>query len=134
MAVSAEHFSRLDLPAARELLAPLGVVEQRPLYGGELLSIDGVALALWRDELLYLRAEGELRAALQARGLEPLAPFPGRTLRLHYYPLPAAWLADRAALRRELRALLDAARRRARQLPERPRHRARRVDKAPWQK
>lgn len=133
MAVSLEHFSHVDLDTVLDLLAPVGVVEQQARYGGRLLSVNDVPVALWRDSVLYLKADGGVRERLIAAGIEPLCPFPGRSLRLHYYPLPADWLGDPLALQRQVREAVEQVRALQRAVPQRRRFRARRVDKAPWQ-
>lgn len=54
-----------------DVLAPLGAISVRRMFGGAGLSCDGTFFALIIDDVLYLRTDEAGRAAFEAEGLEP---------------------------------------------------------------
>jgi DNA transformation protein len=56
-----------------ELLAPLGVVRARRMFGGYGLYLDDVFVALIADECLYLKADDVTRSAFERAGCQPFA-------------------------------------------------------------
>jgi DNA transformation protein len=56
-----------------ELLAPLGEVRPRRMFGGHGLYLDSLFIALIADERLYLKADAETRQAFQRAGCTPFA-------------------------------------------------------------
>jgi len=56
-----------------ELLAPLGAVRARRMFGGHGLYIDDVFVALISDERLYLKTDEASRAAFERAGCQPFA-------------------------------------------------------------
>ena len=56
-----------------ELLAPLGAVRARRMFGGHGLYIDDVFVALIADERLYLKTDAESRPAFERAGCRPFA-------------------------------------------------------------
>lgn len=52
-----------------ELLAPLGQVSARRMFGGHGLFLDGLMFAIVVDDTLWLKADGENRGAFEALGL-----------------------------------------------------------------
>lgn len=56
-----------------ELLAPLGMVRARRMFGGHGLYIDDVFVALIADERLYMKTDDTSRAAFERAGCEPFA-------------------------------------------------------------
>ncbi|HEY6512615.1 MAG TPA: TfoX/Sxy family protein [Burkholderiaceae bacterium] len=56
-----------------ELLAPLGAVHARRMFGGYGLYVDEVFVALIADERLYMKADDVSRAAFERAGCEPFA-------------------------------------------------------------
>jgi len=54
-----------------ELLAPLGAVRARRMFGGHGLYLDDVFVALIADERLYLKTDEGSRAAFERAGCEP---------------------------------------------------------------
>jgi DNA transformation protein len=56
-----------------ELLAPLGVVRARRMFGGHGLYIDDVFVALIADERLYMKTDAESRPAFERAGCQPFA-------------------------------------------------------------
>jgi DNA transformation protein len=106
MAVSADFLGHLD-----ELLADLGRLQVKKMFGGASLSVDGVAFALVFGETLYLKVDDDNRAAFEAQGC---APFEytfkdGRTGTLGYWTLPEQALDDSDEAVRWARLGLEAA-------------------------
>ena len=56
-----------------ELLAPLGTVRARRMFGGHGLYIDDVFVALIADERLYMKTDDAARPAFERAGCEPFA-------------------------------------------------------------
>jgi DNA transformation protein and related proteins len=56
-----------------ELLAPLGPVRSRRMFGGHGLYLDTLFIALIADERLYLKADGATRPAFERAGCTPFA-------------------------------------------------------------
>jgi DNA transformation protein len=56
-----------------ELLAPVGTVRARRMFGGHGLYIDDVFVALIADERLYMKTDDTSRAAFERAGCEPFA-------------------------------------------------------------
>lgn len=56
-----------------ELLAPLGAVRPRRMFGGHGLYLDSLFIALIADERLYLKADAETRQAFERAGCAPFA-------------------------------------------------------------
>ncbi len=117
------------MPASRdyvdhilELLAPLGDVKARAMFGGWGLSLDGMTFALIADDTLYLKADDGNRARFVAEGLSPFVPFPDKPDQtMSYYPPPDAAFDDEGELIAWARLGLDAALRAAAR--KRPRRR-----------
>lgn len=81
-----------------EMMAPLGDVRARRMFGGYGLSIDGLTFALVADETLYFKADDVNRGSFAALGLEPFRPMPDKPTTLSYYPPPDSALDDREEL------------------------------------
>jgi DNA transformation protein and related proteins len=56
-----------------ELLAPLGTVRARRMFGGHGLYIDDVFVALIADERLYMKTDAAVRPTFERAGCEPFA-------------------------------------------------------------
>jgi DNA transformation protein len=54
-----------------ELLAPLGSVRAKRMFGGHGLYVDDLFIAIVADEQLYLKADVVARAAFEAAGCHP---------------------------------------------------------------
>ncbi len=81
-----------------EMMAPLGDVRARRMFGGYGLSIDGLTFALVADEILYFKADDVNRESFAELGLEPFRPMPDKPTTLSYYPPPDSALDDRDEL------------------------------------
>lgn len=92
-----------------ERLEPLGPLRTRAMFGGHGLWLDdvvgeerggrgkGLFFALFADDVLYLKADDEIRGFYTGQGLEPFRPFDGDTV-MDYYPVPDEVLEDPEAL------------------------------------
>jgi len=56
-----------------ELLAPLGAMRARRMFGGHGLYLDSLFIALITDDRLYLKADATSRAAFERAGCVPFA-------------------------------------------------------------
>lgn len=81
-----------------EMMASLGDVRVRRMFGGYGLSIDGLTFALVADETLYLKVDEVNRGSFAALGLVPFRPMPDKPVTLSYYPPPEQALDDRDEL------------------------------------
>jgi DNA transformation protein len=106
MAVSPEFLAHLE-----ELLAGLGRLRVKKMFGGASLSVDDAAFALVFGETLYLKVDDDNRAAFDAEGSAPFtyAMKDGRTGILHYWSLPERALDDPDEAVRWARLGLEAA-------------------------
>ena len=91
MAVSAECLDHLT-----ELLAGLGPLTVKKMFGGASLQVDGAAFALVFGETLYIKVDDDNRAAFEAAGSGPFVygMKDGRTQALGYWSLPETALDD----------------------------------------
>ncbi len=112
-----------------ELLAPLGAVRARRMFGGHGLYLDGLFIAILADETLYLKADAEEQAAFAAAGCQPFT----YTARGDQRIVMAYWSAPEEAMdspagmapwaRRALASALRAAASKARPAQRKPRAR-----------
>ena len=56
-----------------ELLAALGAVTAKRMFGGFGLYLDGLMFALIADDVLYVKADAANRAAFEARAMPPFS-------------------------------------------------------------
>ena len=59
-----------------DLLAPLGPVTARRMFGGFGIYLDGVMFALIADDILYLKVDDRTRPDYEAAGSAPFRPRP----------------------------------------------------------
>ncbi|MBP6338825.1 MAG: TfoX/Sxy family protein [Vitreoscilla sp.] len=73
-----------------ELLAPLGPVRIKRMFGGHGLYVDEIFIALVAGETLYLKVDGDTRAQFEAAGCRLFEyTFPGgMTGHLNYFSAP----------------------------------------------
>lgn len=82
-----------------ELLAPLGPVYARRMFGAHGVFIDGLMFAIIDGQTLYLKSDPATRAEFEARGLGPFRyRRGGREVSLSYFEAPAEALDDAEAL------------------------------------
>ncbi|WP_119679044.1 TfoX/Sxy family protein [Indioceanicola profundi] len=93
-----------------ELLAPLGEVKARAMFGGYGLSLDGLTFALVADDVLYFKVDEANRPAYTALGLKPFVPFPDKPDQtMGYHPPPETVFDDTDELLSWARPALEAA-------------------------
>ncbi|HET9821647.1 MAG TPA: TfoX/Sxy family protein [Burkholderiaceae bacterium] len=94
----------------RELLAPLGAVRARRMFGGHGLYIDDLFVALIAFDRLYLKVDDATRADFEAAGGEPFAyEAAGRRVSLGYYTVPAEAMESPALMQPWARRAMSAA-------------------------
>ncbi|CAO3422218.1 TfoX/Sxy family protein [Azospirillum doebereinerae] len=92
-----------------EMLATLGDVRARRMFGGYGILCDGLTFALVSDDTLYFKVDDANRAAYEALGLEPFRPFADKPTALSYRPPPDSALDDPRELLDWARPALEAA-------------------------
>ncbi|MEJ8836800.1 TfoX/Sxy family protein [Ramlibacter sp. AN1133] len=102
-----------------ELLAPLGEVRCRRMFGGWGLYVDDVFVAIIAGETLYLKVDEETRASFQAAGCSPFEyTARGRRQALGFLTVPPEAMDSPRLMQPWARLALDAAlRARARTAP-----------------
>jgi DNA transformation protein len=93
-----------------ELLAPLGSVSARRMFGGFGIYRDGLMVALVANDVLYLKADTESRGEFEAVGSEPFS-YTARRKRvmLSYWRAPEEALESRATMQEWARSAHAAA-------------------------
>ena len=95
-----------------DLLAPLGPVRAKRMFGGGGLYLDGTMFAIVADDVLYLKADDGNRGDFEARGLPPFRySRGGREFALSYHEAPPDLLDDADDLAAWARKAWEAARR-----------------------
>lgn len=112
MPVSPEYLDYL-----LDLLAPLGPVGAKRMFGGAGLFLEGVMFALVVDDVLYLKADEQTRGAFEDRGLGPFTytkKSRKEPVRLSYFEAPPDVIEDSDGLCAWGRDAWEAAKRTAR--------------------
>lgn len=109
-----------------ELLAPLGVVRARRMFGGHGLYCDELFFALIAGDRLYLKVDDESRPAFVAAGCEPFVyDAKGKAMTMGYWTVPADAMESPALMQPwAQRAVAAALRARAAKRPAKPRKRS----------
>lgn len=97
-----------------DLLAPLGPVRARPMFGGGGLYLADTMFAIVADDVLYLKADDGNRGDFEARGMDPFTyRRDGRKdpIAMSYWETPAEVLEDGDELCRWAQRAWEAARR-----------------------
>lgn len=106
--------SRATVDHVLELLAPLGEVRARAMFGGWGLSLDGLTFALVADDVLYLKVDAATLPAYAGLGLGRFVPFPDQPDKaMNYCPPPDTAFDDPEELLAWARPALEVARRAA---------------------
>jgi DNA transformation protein and related proteins len=92
-----------------ELLAPLGTVRSKRMFGGWCIYVDEVPTALVAYDTLWLKVDDGNRADYQAAGAAPFRPFPDKDMVMSYWQVPESIMDDRRSLVDWGRRALDAA-------------------------
>lgn len=95
-----------------DLLADLGPVHARAMFGGYGIYCGGIMFGLVADDMLYLKVDDGNRDAYEARGLPPFVyDKQGKKMAMSYYQPPEEAFDDAGELCRWAEAALAAAHR-----------------------
>ena len=96
-----------------ELLAPLGPVAIKRMFGGGGVFLDGLMFGLVIEDVLYLKADDGNRPAFEAEGLAPFSydKKSGRTTVMSYWRAPDRLLDEPDEMVAWARAAIAAAQR-----------------------
>lgn len=102
------------LEMLRDLMAPVGVITIRRMFGGASLYADGVLFAIVDDDALYLKGDAAIAQRYEAEGL-PKFTYEGKTgpVAMSYWRAPERLLDDADEMCDWARAAMAAARRTA---------------------
>lgn len=93
-----------------ELLAPLGAIRARRMFGGHGLYCDELFFALIAADRLYLKADAQSQPAFAAAGCEPFVyEARGRSTATSYWTVPAEAMESPALMQPWARQALAAA-------------------------
>jgi len=94
-----------------ELLAPLGAVRTRRMFGGHGIYVDDLFMALIAFDQLYLKADAETRPRFEAAGCEPFRydKQGGESVSLSYFRPPEEAMESPALMQPWARLALGAA-------------------------
>jgi DNA transformation protein len=93
-----------------ELLAPLGAVRARRMFGGHGLYQDDLFFALIANEGLYLKVDAQTQPAFAAAGCAPFVySAKGKAMSLSYWTVPADAMESPALMQPWARQALAAA-------------------------
>ena len=98
----------------RELLAPLGAVRVKPMFGGHGFYVDELFIALIAFGRLYLKADASTRARFEAAGCEPFVyetqkSSKGKPVTMSYFTAPEDAMESPALMQPWARLALEAA-------------------------
>jgi DNA transformation protein len=93
-----------------ELLAPLGGVRARAMFGGYGIYRGEVMFALITDDRMYFKADAVTRQAFTAQGLAPFTYVArGKTQTLQYYEAPPEVFEEQEAMQTWAKQAVDVA-------------------------
>ncbi len=94
-----------------ELLSTLGAVRSRRMFGGQGVYLDEHFIALIAGNLLYLKADPEVRPAFEAAGCQPFGftTPAGKRVVMGYWSAPEQAMESAALMRPWARLALDSA-------------------------
>ncbi|MFT3953367.1 MAG: TfoX/Sxy family protein [Piscinibacter sp.] len=94
----------------RELLAPLGAVRARRMFGGHGLYVDELFIAIIAFGRVYLKADAQSRPRFEAAGCEPFEyDAAGKRVSLAYFTAPDDAMESPALMQPWARLALEAA-------------------------
>ena len=109
-----------------ELLAPLGAVRARRMFGGHGIYIDDLFVAVIGFERLYLKTDAASRENFQAAGSEPFVyDAKSGAVALGYWTVPAEAMESQALMQPWARQAIEAALRARAAKPAAPRSKTR---------
>jgi DNA transformation protein len=94
-----------------DLLAALGDVRPKSMFGGYGIYVDEVFCAIVARDTLYLKVDDGNRADYDALGCSAFRPFEGKAMVMSYYEVPPEVIDDRARMAQWGHKALQAARR-----------------------
>ena len=93
-----------------ELLAPLGTVRARSMFGGHGLYCDDLFFALIAADRLYLKVDAQSQPAFSAAGCEPFVyDMKGKAMTMSYWTVPTDAMESPALMQPWARQALAAA-------------------------
>ncbi len=93
-----------------ELLAPMGALQSRRMFGGHGLRIDGLFMALIAYDRLYLKTDTMTRPAFAEAGCEPFVyEGKGKPVTMSYWTVPPQALESPELMRPWARLAVEAA-------------------------
>lgn len=92
-----------------ELLAPLGAVRSKRMFGGWCIYVDEIPTALVAYDTLWFKVDDGNRADYEAAGVGPFKPFPDKDMVMSYWQVPESVIDDRRSIVDWGRRALDAA-------------------------
>ena len=94
-----------------DLLAPLGEVRPRAMFGGYGIYVDDLFCAIVAADTLYFKVDDGNRPDFDALGATPFKPFEGKQMVMSYYEVPARVMDDRRTIVEWALKAMEAARR-----------------------
>jgi DNA transformation protein len=93
-----------------ELLAPLGALRSRRMFGGHGIYVDDIFIALIAAEQLWLKADAQSKAQFEAAGCRPFQyDKKGQLMTMAYYTAPEDAMESPALMQPWARLALQAA-------------------------
>lgn len=92
-----------------ELLAPLGAIRSKRMFGGWCIYVDEVPTGLVAYNTLWFKVDDGNRADYEAAGVGPFKPFPDKDTVMSYWQVPASVMDDRRSFVEWARRAFDAA-------------------------
>ena len=93
-----------------ELLAPLGTVRARRMFGGHGLYVDDLFIAIIAFDRMYLKVDAQTSGAFDAAGCEPfIYTSRGQSVSLAYRTVPAEAMESPALMQPWARHAIEAA-------------------------
>lgn len=115
-----------------ELLAPMGAVKTRRMFGGHGIYVDDLFIALIVFDRLYLKTDDQTRAEFEAAGGEPFVyDGAGKKVTVAYWTVPAEAMESPALMQPWARLAIAAALRARASKPNSTRRKAKATDAAP---
>ena len=93
-----------------ELLAPMGAIRARSMFGGHGLYCDDLFFALIAADRLYLKVDAQSQPAFSAAGCEPFVyDMKGKAMKMSYWTVPTDAMESAALMQPWARQALAAA-------------------------
>jgi DNA transformation protein len=117
-----------------DLLAPLGTVRPKSMFGGYGIYVDEAFCAIVADDTLYFKVDDGNRPDYEALGAGPFKPFEGKQMVMSYHEVPAQVMDDRRAMVEWGRRAIEAAQRSGTRRPVRRRETKKARSPAPFRR